>query len=147
MTSSSRRIRLTYFVRKLPARIRRLAYCSRIRCTAAHFIFRHLDCPSSGWGERCAILRYALFRCDTLRYLLCVMTHWQRVVRISAKHTKLLIVCVISLRTLLPLALPARDPRSPARAITYPASVVAIPASSSSGFADFDRECRFGTSR
>ena len=85
-----KRIRLTYFVKTVSARIRRLAYCSRIRCAAAHVIFRRLHRPSSVYKNA---VRYALFRCDTLRYLLCDMTHWQRVVRISAKQTKLLIEC------------------------------------------------------
>ena len=49
MYSCLRALGLTYLHKNVPARIRRPAYCSRIRYAAAQVIFRRLHRPSSGW--------------------------------------------------------------------------------------------------
>jgi len=88
-------------LKTLPARIRRLAYCSRLRCTAAHVTFRHLDCPSSGCDNT---VRYCNMR-NSVRYPLCAIDALTEGRAESAKHIKVTNCVrgfVISLRTLGP---------------------------------------------
>ncbi len=96
----SKSIGLTYFLKTLPARIRRLAYCSRLKCTAADVTFRHRDRPSSGCDTT---VRYCDMR-NSVQFPLCDTDALLKGRAESAKHIKVTNCVrgfVISLRTLV----------------------------------------------